>query len=223
MTGARRMTRAFVLMIAAASAASCGAPGGGGARSGSLTITHAVMTSPASDSEAAAFLMVRNRSGTPAALTSVRSPDARSIQLYGGGWPVSTIDVPARGRVRMMPNGYHMVLSGLTRRLASGDTITLELRFDSGDAVGLRAPVLPYISTAGIPGAGRAGNELLWWCAVLAAAGDDQMEAAYFWVGVLLAGLPVAIFGTIGFFVTRAYFRQRRANPIPAAGPLPEV
>jgi copper(I)-binding protein len=215
------MRRALFLFIVAASAASCRPIAGYRAELGSLRIIRAVLPVPSSDTEAAAYVIVENRGATPAALVEVRAPDARRTVLYGSAWPVSRIGVPARSSVRMTPGGYRIFLEGLRRRLESGDTVALELRFDPGGTVTVRAPVVPYIGAAGAQATAQAGDALVWWCAVLAAAGEDQMERAYFWVGVLLAGLPVAVFGTIGFFVTRGYFRQRRANPIPTAGPLP--
>jgi copper(I)-binding protein len=187
-----------------------------------LRIIRAVLPEPSSDTEAAAYVIVENRGVTPAALVDVRTPDARRTALYGSAWPVSRVGVPAKSSVRMTPGGYRILLKGLRRRLESGDTVALELRFEPGGTVTLRAPVVPYYGAAGAQATAQAGNDLVWWCAVLAAAGEDQMERAYFWVGVLLAGLPVATFGTIGFFVARAFFRQRRANPIPAA-PLPDA
>jgi copper(I)-binding protein len=207
-------TRAFLFVVALASAASCRPISGYRAELGSLRIIRAVLPEPTSDTEAVAYLILQNRGGTPAALVDVRTPDARRTALYGSGWPVSRIGVAAGSSVRMTPNGYHVILDGLRHRLTSGDTVTLELRFEPGGTVSVRAPVVPYFGTAGGQIAGRVGDEYVWWCAVLAAAGEDQMERAYFWVGVLLASLPVAVFGTIGFFVVRMFYRQR---------PLPET
>jgi copper(I)-binding protein len=213
----------FFLLLAAAGAAGCRPIKGYRAELGSLRIIRAVLPVPSSDSEATAYLILENRGAMPAALIEVRTPDARRAAMYGSGWPVSQVGVPARSSVRMTPSGYHIILTGLRRRLASGDTVALMLRFEPGGAIGVRAPVVAYFGTAGAQIAGQAGDELVWWCAILAAAGEDQMESAYFWVGVLLASLPVAVFGTIGFFLVRMFYRQRRANPVPAAGPLPEV
>jgi copper(I)-binding protein len=215
-------TQVFFLLLAA-SAGGCRPIRGYRAELGSLRIVRAVLPAPSSDSEATAYLILENRGGTPAALTEVRTPDARTAALYGSGWPVSQVGLPAGSSVRMTPSGYHIILTGLRRRLTGGDTVSLELRFDPGGTISVRAPVVSYFGTAGAQIAGQGGNDLVWWCAVLAAAGEDQMESAYFWVGVLLASLPVAVFGTIGFFLVRMFYRQRRTDPIPAAGPLPEA
>ena len=216
-------TRAVVLLLlAAASAAGCRPIRGYRAELGSLRIVRAILPAPSSDSEASAYLILENRGATPAALIDVRTPDARSAALYGSGWPVSQVGVPARSSVRMTPSGYHVILTGVRRRLVGGDTVALELRFEPGGVISVRAPVVAFFGTTGAQIAGRSGDELVWWCAVLAAAGEDQMETAYFWVGVLLACLPVGVFGTIGFFLVRMFYRQQRANAIPAAGPLPE-
>ncbi len=40
-------------------------------------------------------------------------------------------------------------------------------------------------------------------------SGSSPTDLAYFWVGVLIALLPVTILGTIGFLVLRAVRRDR--------------
>ena len=42
-------------------------------------------------------------------------------------------------------------------------------------------------------------------------------ERVYLLVGALVALLPLAVFGTIGFLMVRAYLRERARNPTGAA------
>ncbi len=45
--------------------------------------------------------------------------------------------------------------------------------------------------------------------------GDDPaMELAYFWAAVLLALTPVIIFGTIGVWVVRKIWKERREDRV---------
>ena len=49
--------------------------------------------------------------------------------------------------------------------------------------------------------------------------GDDAaMELAYFWAAVLLALTPVIIFGTIGVWVVRKIWKERRRTGEQGAG-----
>jgi copper(I)-binding protein len=57
---------------------------------------------------------------------------------------LSRIEIPARGKVLLAPGFYHLMLKGLRRRLAIGDTVSLELWFAPDDTLKVRAPVLRY-------------------------------------------------------------------------------
>ena len=39
---------------------------------------------------------------------------------------------------------------------------------------------------------------------------SDSLEHAYFWVAIMIAITPIIVFGTIGYLVTRGYFRAQR-------------
>jgi hypothetical protein len=47
--------------------------------------------------------------------------------------------------------------------------------------------------------------------------GDERMEWLYFWASILTILLPVTIFGTMTWLLTRQYFRERRAAAAAAA------
>jgi hypothetical protein len=44
---------------------------------------------------------------------------------------------------------------------------------------------------------------------------SGSAERLYFLAGTLIALLPLAVFGTIGFLVVRAYLRDRARHPDP--------
>ena len=201
-----RLTAGLIPLVVCAA---CQPAGGGRANVGPLSITYAMVPAPGTDAEAAAYLMIQNRDTVHTALTSARSADADSVVLYSsaitGDHPVARIDVPSRTRVQLAPGTNYLQLRHTHHVLATGDTVVLELRFEPGGTLAVRAPVVPFIAAG-------AGNDLVWWCAALAAAGDNRMELAYFWASILLVLLPTSVFGTIGYFVARAAYRHNRAE-----------
>lgn len=203
------MNAPLVLALIGVGVAGCRPAGDRRVEAGPLSITYAMIPAPGSQVEAAAYLMIQNRDTIAAALTGARSPDAASIELYDAATnrSVSRIDVRARARVQLTPGGHHLLLKGTRRLLAAGDTVALVLSFEPGGTMTARAPVVPFIATGG-----GATNDLVWWCAALAAAGDNRMELAYFWASILLVLLPTGVFGTIGFYVARAAYRHMRAE-----------
>jgi copper(I)-binding protein len=132
--------------VLAASGLACVARGT--ARLGALRITHAAIPAPPAPTEASVFLMVDNGSETPVALVDATSPAADSVRMHemvnGRMTDVARLNVAAHGRLLLAPGGYHLMLHGLRRRLAVGDSVALELRFDPGGPVTIRAPVLTY-------------------------------------------------------------------------------
>lgn len=97
---------------------------------------------------ASAFCVITNNGDGPVRLATARSPDADSTLLHDmtGGQMLRVSDavIPAHGRLGLVPGGYHLMLEGLRRPLAVGDTIVLDLTFDPGGSVSLRVPVLRY-------------------------------------------------------------------------------
>jgi hypothetical protein len=62
--------------------------------------------------------------------------DVMRMQQVEGG-----IEVPAGGQVELKPGGYHVMLIGLTRDLAVGDTFPVTLEFASGATLAVEAEV----------------------------------------------------------------------------------
>jgi copper(I)-binding protein len=146
--GITRHSAIPVLLAAVSAGGGCRAPRGGTATSGSVTVTHAVISAPPADAEATAFLVIENHGSAAVTLLGASSPDADSIQMHRviGGQMEPALEVPvaAGSDVRFVPGGYHLMLAGLRRPLAIGDTLSLELHFAPGGAVTVRAPVLNY-------------------------------------------------------------------------------
>jgi periplasmic copper chaperone A len=142
-----RLRRSSPIVVALLLGA-CRSEVGGRAQLGDLTVSHAVLSGPATGPQASAFLILENCGSGAVTLLAVRSPAAESVQLHNvaGGrmQPVPQVEVPARGRLRLTPGQYHLMLEGMVHPLAIGDTVPLELDFSSGAVLRVQAPVLRY-------------------------------------------------------------------------------
>ena len=136
------------ILLAALVASACHPSRGGRASAGALTVTHAVIPAPTSRSEASVFLVLENGSDTAAIFTGALTPAADSVLLHRlvGGLmqPAMPPVIPSHGYLDFVPGGYHLMMEGLRRPLAPGDTVTLDLRFDASRSLTVRVPVLTY-------------------------------------------------------------------------------
>ncbi len=136
------------VLLAALVLSGCHPSRGGHAVAGGLAVSHAVIPAPPSTSEASAFLVIENRGGAPETFTGALTPAADSVlfhRLVGGLMqPATPLEIPAHGYLNFVPGSYHLMLEGLRRPLAVGDTVTLSLSFASGVTLGVRVPVLNY-------------------------------------------------------------------------------
>jgi copper(I)-binding protein len=97
----------------------------------------------------ALFLVLENRGATPRAVVSGESDAASKVELHemkmAGSMmrmsPVKQIDVPAGGKTELKPGGLHVMMFGLKKRPAPGDTLTLTLTLDDGTKVPVTATV----------------------------------------------------------------------------------
>jgi hypothetical protein len=103
----------------------------------------------ASRTETAAYMVIENKGTTARSVVSATSADAAKIELHemkmGGGMmsmsPVAKIDVPAKGKATLAPNGYHLMVFGLKSKLADGGKFTVTLKLDDGSTVPVTASV----------------------------------------------------------------------------------
>lgn len=97
----------------------------------------------------AAYLTLNGRAAGDV-LVAVDSPEVATIELHesrmeDGGMTmraVEAIEVPADGSVTLAPRGLHAMLFGLDPELRPGDTLPLNLRFDSGRDVQVEARIV---------------------------------------------------------------------------------
>jgi periplasmic copper chaperone A len=102
-----------------------------------------------SGGRSAAYMQIRNGSGTADRLVRASSDVATTVEIHNVIMendvaqmrPVEAIDVPANGSVELRPGGYHVMLLGLTRDLTPGETVRLTLTFERAGDVQVDAPV----------------------------------------------------------------------------------
>ncbi len=128
--------------------AGCHGSRGGSAVQGDLAVSHAVVPIPSSTSEGSAFLVIENHGGSAVTLVGATCPEAGSVRLnrdIGGQMEsVDGIEIPAGGRMRLVPGSYHLMLQALRKPLGPGDTVTINLTFAPSGTVTVRAPLLTY-------------------------------------------------------------------------------
>lgn len=110
---------------------------------------------PPGQPNSAVFMALTNPSGEERALVAAESPAAAVVELHthrmDGGMMrmrrVERIALPPGERVVLEPGGRHLMLIGLQRPLAPGETVALTLTLDDGSRVPLEAPVRPITGT----------------------------------------------------------------------------
>ena len=126
------------------------APAAAGIAVGDITVTGAYIRQPASPDVAAAYLTVRNDGSVGDALVSAYCGAARTTTVHGDAAamepgqtaPQTPVVLPGNSVVSLKPAKGHIMLDGLTGRLAAGDTVSLLLRFSKAGQVLVDVPVI---------------------------------------------------------------------------------
>ena len=117
---------------------------------GDLTLSGVYVRQPASPDVAAAYLTIRNGGAEADSLESAYCGAARETSLHGRPGAVTPgahadsgpVPVPAGSSVTLAPGRGHVMLEGLTGRLAPGDKVSLLLHFARAWQVLVEAPVV---------------------------------------------------------------------------------
>jgi copper(I)-binding protein len=105
-----------------------------------LTISGAWLRAASTGQVTGGYAVFENRSDTPIAVTAVRSPVAKTIELHtvserDGMMRMERVDkfmVPAHGKLELKPGGFHLMLFDVTRPLNAGDKVALTVVTDIG-------------------------------------------------------------------------------------------
>ncbi len=151
-----RRTRLTLVVVASvallAACSSAAAP-----PSAAVSVTDAwARSSSATASAAAAYATITNAGATADALVGASSPAAATVEVHetvamgspaasSGGMmgmrPIARVEIPAGGSLQLKPGSYHIMLIGLVKDLAVGDTIELTLRFEKTGPITVKAQV----------------------------------------------------------------------------------
>jgi hypothetical protein len=115
-----------------------------------LTVSDAyVRLAPPGARASAAFLVVRNVSGSDRKLVKAESAVAKNAELHNhineNGVmkmrQVPSIDVKANALAELKPGSYHIMLIDMKKALNEGDSVAITLSFDDGSKQLIEAPV----------------------------------------------------------------------------------
>lgn len=124
----------------------------GSAKSSALEVTDAWMRPSLAGMNGGVYVRLHNRSDEPVVVMSAQSEGASRVEIHRTVLeevqlpgqrssqvmkmePVANVEVPPYGTVLLAPGGLHIMLIGLTRDFAEGDSLTLNVRTSSGDVV----------------------------------------------------------------------------------------
>ncbi|MBK5511623.1 copper chaperone PCu(A)C [Pseudomonas sp. TH08] len=100
-----------------------------------------------------AFMTVTADSDSDSKLLSVATPVAKDVQIHEmtmkndvmSMGPVKFVELPAGKAVKLDPNGYHVMLMGLTAQLKEGESVPLTLTVENAkgekETLEVKAPV----------------------------------------------------------------------------------
>ncbi len=128
---------------------------------GTLTLENGWTRAAGQGAQGGGFVTIRNIGSEADTLVAVSSPAAARVELHTSlregdimrMRPVENIPVPAGGSVTLAPGGLHMMMMGLTRPLAVGETVPVTLRFERAGQVtvnmavqsaGARGPMMQH-------------------------------------------------------------------------------
>jgi periplasmic copper chaperone A len=134
---------------------------------GKLTVVDVrARPAPLEGGNGAAYLTVLNGLDVPVRLASVAGDMAAAVELHetvddNGVMKMEPhpegFEIPAGGTLVLKPGGKHVMLLGLVKPLAPGDSIDLTLNFEGSDPISLAVPVLEIEAT--MPGMDHGSME----------------------------------------------------------------
>jgi copper(I)-binding protein len=105
-------------------------------------------------------------SGAPTTLLTVSTPIAAQAEMHQSLMqngmmemlPVKSLLITKGSPIRFSPGGYHIMLTGLTQPLSTGQTFPLTLTFADGDHVTTTVTVQPMMAGAPADATGSTGG-----------------------------------------------------------------
>jgi copper(I)-binding protein len=142
----------LLVLLVMVTVAACGAPAGSSIEIEDVWARPAMAMKETTESSEGGAGMGQPMPGTGAVFMLLRNRGLEADRLVGGQTDVANVveihetvmegevmkmqmlanglEVPAKGEVLLKPGGYHIMLIGMQRDLAVGDTFPLELQFE---------------------------------------------------------------------------------------------
>ncbi|WP_323380032.1 copper chaperone PCu(A)C [Streptomyces alkaliphilus] len=121
-----------------------GCAGGTGAGP-ELDVEDAYVPEPVNETVAGGFLTVRNTGDADDHLVAVTGDIAGTVELHetvdNSMRRVDRFAIPAGGELVLSRGGNHLMLLDLSHRPVEGETVFLELHFETSDPIGIDVPV----------------------------------------------------------------------------------
>ncbi len=129
------------------------------AKAGSIAVSDA-WARATSGTNGAVYAMIHNNGDKPDRLVGVSTSVAAMAHLHqtvttngvSTMHDVDGLDIPAHGMAMIKPGGYHLMLMGLARPLAVGQTFPVTLKFEHAGEVTVQVTVKPAAGAASSPG-----------------------------------------------------------------------
>jgi copper(I)-binding protein len=139
-----RVLAVLALVALLATVAACSSAGA------TPTIAQAWARPAPAGGNTAAYFTITAASSQADALLSASSPTADMVQVHEvstdasgmtGMHPIDRLDIAAGASVTLKPGGYHLMVMGVKRELAVGETIELDLVFEHAGKVVIQAEI----------------------------------------------------------------------------------
>lgn len=93
--------------------------------------------------QAFVYVTLVNQEAKPVKVVAAETPVSKWVELRQGNKRIKTLQIPAKGKLELRPEGYAIALLKLNRILRAGDLIPIILRLDDGDVFALLIEVKP--------------------------------------------------------------------------------
>ena len=96
----------------------------------------------------AAYMDVKNKGASDKIVSAncdcAKATELHDVKMVDGAMkmvPVTGMDVPANGELKLKPGAYHIMLIGLNRPLVAGETLPIKIKFEKAGEVTVQAKV----------------------------------------------------------------------------------
>lgn len=96
----------------------------------------------------AAYFEVKNKGGSDKIVSAncdcAKATELHDVKMVDGAMkmvPVTGMEVPANGELKLKPGSYHIMLIGLNRPLVAGENLPIKVKFEKAGEVTVNAKV----------------------------------------------------------------------------------